>query len=105
MCTHLYIFQIECPDGPYKYHPIEDACGSCVHYETRNEVCKDKLEVPYKDIMSQYGHKLVIVATLEQRWQALVPHMPITILKELTLIQYCILELIGKGRENVSCLC
>lgn len=63
------------------------------------------MQVSYEDIMSKYGHKLVMVAHLELRWQALASHMPITIMKELTTIQYCILELIGKGRENVSFYC
>lgn len=97
-----FIFQIECPDGPYEYHPIPNAYGSCKHYESRKEISKNELQVLYKDITSRYGNKLVIVASLELRWQALAPHKPITIMKELTTIQYCILELIGKGRENVS---
>lgn len=101
---YVFIFQVECPDGPYEYNPIEGAYGSCQYYETRKEIPKEVLQIPYSDIVAHYDHKLVIVASLGQRWHALVPHIPITLLQELTLVQYCVLELIGKGRENVSFL-
>ncbi|CAH0713243.1 unnamed protein product, partial [Brenthis ino] len=56
----------------------------------------------YEEVVSYYGDKLVLVASLEERWQALASHLPISYLNQLTPTHYCILELVGKGRENVG---
>lgn len=58
--------------------------------------------VPYEDVVSNYGDNLAIVAKLEERWKALASHVPILYLSQLSPIHYCILELVGKARENVS---
>lgn len=52
--------------------------------------------------MEEYGETLVFVASFEERWNALAPHAPIKLVELLTPINYAMLELIGKGRENVS---
>ncbi|KAL4705569.1 hypothetical protein ACJJTC_006897 [Scirpophaga incertulas] len=88
-------------DGPYEYRPIDNVYGSCKYYDTR--ILLDKAIVSklnYEGVLSTYGNKLVLVASLEERWFALAPHIPITFVTQLTNIHYCILELIGKAREN-----
>lgn len=56
----------------------------------------------YEAVKSRYGDKIVLVASMEERWHALVPHLPVVNVNYLTTIQYGLLELIGKGRGNVS---
>ncbi|KAH9633097.1 hypothetical protein HF086_006762 [Spodoptera exigua] len=88
-------------DGPYEYKPIEGEHGSCRHYETRILIPIDYLNTKtYKEIMTEYGDTLVIVANEEERWHALAPHLPISTIANLTNIHYCMLELIGRSRDN-----
>lgn len=56
----------------------------------------------YEEIIAEFGENLILVASLEERWQALASHLPLTCLSQLTPTHYCLLELVGKGRENVS---
>lgn len=53
-------------------------------------------------MLAEYGSTLVMVANLDERWKALAPHMPASMISQLTPIHYCILELVGKSRHNVS---
>ncbi|XP_063830761.1 uncharacterized protein LOC135080023 [Ostrinia nubilalis] len=87
-------------DGEFEYNPAEDDYGSCTHYATRKLLSNEIRELPYKTIMSQYGDKLVLVASLEERWKALAPNLPMTYINLLPKINYCLLELIGRSREN-----
>ncbi|KAJ0174054.1 hypothetical protein K1T71_010200 [Dendrolimus kikuchii] len=88
-------------DGPYEYCPVKKEYGSCKHYQNRVSVDKEDIKrVPYSEVESKYGSTLVMVASLEDRWLALASHIPITYLSRLTQPQYCILELIGRGRHN-----
>ncbi|XP_050684578.1 uncharacterized protein LOC126979373 isoform X1 [Leptidea sinapis] len=87
-------------DGPYEYCPIKNEHGSCSTYEKRKPIPTDTLEKPYEDVYKTHGNYLVMVASLEERWKALASHLPISTLSCLTSVHYCILELVGKGREN-----
>lgn len=77
--------------------------GSCKNYDKRISFDKEEIKkITYSEVEAQYGTTLVMVASLEDRWLALAPHIPITYINELTQPQYCILELVGRGRRNVS---
>lgn len=98
-------FQDTFLDGPYEYHPALGEFGSCKYHTTRKAIPSSQFgDTPYEKVLALYGNKLVMVACREERWNALAGHMPITHLYQLTQIQYCILELIGKSRDNVSFL-
>ncbi|XP_047536595.1 uncharacterized protein LOC125070682 [Vanessa atalanta] len=88
-------------DGPYEFHPVPNEYGSCPNYDTRLLIPKDAAQLmTYEEVLSQYGDKLVLVASLEERWRSLASHLPMTYLNQLTPVHYCILEVIGRGREN-----
>lgn len=81
---------------------MQNEFGSCPSYDKRFLIPKDAVQLmTYDEVLLQYGNKLSLVASLEERWRALASHLPITYLNLLTPIHYCILELVGKGRENV----
>ncbi|CAH0401359.1 unnamed protein product [Chilo suppressalis] len=88
-------------DGPYEYQPVDCDNGSSVHYKRRVLLDKDILsKMDYKEVLSTYNNTLVLVASKEERWGALVPHLPMSHAEKLTKLHYCILELIGKSRAN-----
>lgn len=90
-------------DGPYEYQPIENEYGSSTNYHIRKRILQSTLQsLPYEEVMSEYGPCMILVASLEERWRALASHLSITHLQQLSPVHYCILELIGKSRENVS---
>lgn len=79
------------------------AYGSCKDYNERVLIPKEDLKCcTLTAVVEEYGQCLVMVASLEERWRALAPQLPISQLKSLNLTHYCLLELIGKSRENVS---
>ncbi|CAH1640348.1 unnamed protein product [Spodoptera littoralis] len=88
-------------DGPYEYKPIEGEYGSCRYYETRTLIPIENLKTKtYEAVMLEYGDTLIIVANKEERWHALAPHQPISNIAQLSSIHYCMLELIGRSRDN-----
>ncbi|KAJ2948275.1 hypothetical protein O0L34_g7508 [Tuta absoluta] len=90
-------------DGPFTYKPITNGYGSCMHFKSRKLIKKKKLQqIPYDKVIGYYGDKIVAVASAEERWKALAPHMPMNYIIEmgLTATHYCLLELIGKSRGN-----
>lgn len=91
-------------DGEYEYCPVENEHGSCSNYGARKEIKKQILTKlgSYENVLAEYGSTLVMVANLDERWKALAPHMPASMISQLTPIHYCILELVGKSRHNVS---
>ncbi|CAH0764277.1 unnamed protein product [Diatraea saccharalis] len=54
----------------------------------------------FKDVISKYNGTLVLVASKEERWAALAPHLPFSYIAQFKKIHYCLLELIGRSREN-----
>ncbi|XP_059060771.1 uncharacterized protein LOC131853758 [Achroia grisella] len=88
-------------DGPYEYHPVENDFGSCANYKKRILLDKEKIKnMSYAGVVSKYNNCLVLVASIEERWHALAPHLPISFLSQLTPVHFCILELTGKSRHN-----
>ncbi|OWR41253.1 hypothetical protein KGM_211788 [Danaus plexippus plexippus] len=88
-------------DGPYEFQSIDNEYGSCINFNTRKQLPKDALKmISYEETVSKYGDKLILVASLEERWKALAPHLPIMYLNQLTPVHFCLLELIGKSRHN-----
>ncbi|XP_045527712.1 uncharacterized protein LOC123716159 isoform X2 [Pieris brassicae] len=88
-------------DGPYEFCPIEGEYGSSANYKTRSLIPFELISTKtYEEVVETYGDTLVIVASIEVRWQALAPHLPICLLSLLSPVHYCILELVGKGRGN-----
>lgn len=82
---------------------MDNEYGSCPNYDSRMLIPKNAIQLmSYEEVVSYYGDKLVLVASLEERWQALASHLPISYLNQLTPTHYCLLELVGKGRENVG---
>lgn len=101
----LFHIQDECLDGPYEFKLVDKEYGSCVHYDTRTLILKEEIiNLSYEDVVEKYGDKLVMVASIEERWHSLAAHCPFSIIELLTPAHYCVLELIGKSRENVSFL-
>lgn len=94
-------FQDDYLDGPYEYAPIENENGSSVHYNNRTLVT-DETSLSYDNIKSEYGDHLALVASLEERWKALAPGVPLALQEQLVPLNFCMLELIGRSRENVS---
>lgn len=86
-------------DGPYEYKPIENEYGSCKFYDSRIHL-NNLNGMTYEKIVTKYGNRLAIVANLEERWCALAPHMPMTYLSQMTPVNYCLFELIGRSRDN-----
>ncbi|KAI8419975.1 hypothetical protein MSG28_008580 [Choristoneura fumiferana] len=89
-------------DGEYEYRPVANEHGSCSNYDARKEIKKQKLSElgSYENVLAEYGSTLVMVASLDERWKALAPHMPASVISQLSPIHYCILELVGKSRHN-----
>lgn len=101
ICKKLLSLQDDYLDGPYEYSPVDDAYGSCKHYYERRLLGKSENSSMDK-VLQEYGDSFILVASLAERWRALAPHASLTLMELLTPLHYCMLELIGKGRENVS---
>ncbi|KFB46014.1 AGAP002656-PA-like protein [Anopheles sinensis] len=95
--------QVQPPEYPghrFKYKPIEanGIRGSCEEYETRTPIPREELRViSSQEAEERYGEKFVIVASQRLRESFLI-HPNCT--TELTLVQYCMLEWIGRSRFN-----
>lgn len=90
-------------DGPYEYSPIEGEHGSSKYYYTRKLIPIAELKTKsYEAVMAEYGDTLALVANKEDRWHALAPHIPAIFLAQMPTLHYCLLELIGRSRGNVS---
>ncbi|KAM7349164.1 general transcription factor 3C polypeptide 1 isoform 1-T4 [Cochliomyia hominivorax] len=92
----------ECPFVRYKCVPISDGnvIGSCQYYKERKLISFSELKnLNVETVQERWGNKFVIVASQELRYNALTPEN-VTRLKELTPIQYCIWEAIGRSRYN-----
>lgn len=94
-------FQDDYLDGPYEYLPVDNAHGSSAHYKTRSLITNISL-LSYEKVVSEYGDNLALVASEEERWKALAPDLPMSYLHQLIPLNYCMLELIGRSRGNVS---
>ncbi|XP_058129819.1 general transcription factor 3C polypeptide 1 [Anopheles ziemanni] len=95
--------QLQPPEYPghrFKYNPIEanGIRGSCEEYSTRTPMSREELRaISSQEAEERYGQKFVIVASQRLRESFLI-HPNCT--TDLTLVQYCMLEWIGRSRFN-----
>ncbi|XP_073816879.1 general transcription factor 3C polypeptide 1 [Musca autumnalis] len=91
-----------CPAVRYKCVPVSDGeiLGSCEFYKERKLIPYNAIkDLKLEDVAARWGKKFVIVASQELRYNAITPeNVPRP--KELTSIQYCIWEGIGRARFN-----
>ncbi|XP_050083732.1 general transcription factor 3C polypeptide 1 [Anopheles aquasalis] len=88
------------PGHRFRYKLIErhGVRGSCEEYETRSPIPRDELQsISWTEVEQRYGRRFVIVASQRLRESFLIPGNCTT---ELTGIQYCMLEWIGRARFN-----
>ncbi|XP_066992630.2 general transcription factor 3C polypeptide 1 [Anabrus simplex] len=89
------------PVDIYPYNPIEDTVndvrGSCKDYYTRIPITNEIQSVSLAEVLERFGSRLVLVASQSARDIALLGYETDPEL-ELTKIQYCILERIGRSR-------
>ncbi|XP_035796337.1 general transcription factor 3C polypeptide 1-like [Anopheles albimanus] len=88
------------PGHRFRYNLIErnGVRGSCEEYETRSPIPRDELQsISWTEVEQRYGRRFVIVASQRLRESFLIPGNCTT---ELTGIQYCMLEWIGRARFN-----
>ncbi|XP_004527469.1 general transcription factor 3C polypeptide 1 [Ceratitis capitata] len=86
----------------YKFVPVEDGDvrGSCEHYKERKKIESTEVnDLNVEAILERWGNRFVIVASQELRYCVLTPkNKPIP--RDLTLLQYCVWEAIGRSRYN-----
>lgn len=97
-----YVMEPEtCLDGPYEFNLIPTEMGSSKYYNTRKLISKTELSLMmYEEVFVKYGETMVIVASIDERWHALAPNVSKYALQYLKPLNYAMLELIGKAREN-----
>lgn len=91
-----------CPYNSYKYNPINSngIRGSCEHYSTRKEIPLDRLvNLTHQEVTEKWGSKFIIVGNQKLRESLLIPGK-VNPQNQLMIIQYCILERIGRSRYN-----
>ncbi|XP_043286772.1 general transcription factor 3C polypeptide 1 [Venturia canescens] len=93
----------DAPDDIYEHCPIDDVKngikGSCSTYYTRKNASNEVQDLTVHEAEAKYGRKLVIVASQTARQHALMDKSVSPIL-ELTVIQYCFLERVGRSRYH-----
>ncbi|CAH0390855.1 unnamed protein product [Bemisia tabaci] len=93
--------QIEPPEQIYKHYAIDDTdtgiMGSCPTYATRVDVSTEARKMTLDEAFNRWGQKLVIVASQEVRYNALVAPS-VDPFMDLFSIPFCMLERIGRSR-------
>uniref|UniRef100_A0A1B0AFE8 B-block_TFIIIC domain-containing protein n=1 Tax=Glossina pallidipes TaxID=7398 RepID=A0A1B0AFE8_GLOPL len=92
----------KCPFTRYKCVPISDdsILGSCEFYKERKLVPFELVKgLDIETVLKTFGKTFIIVASQDLRYNALTPEN-IPRPKDLTPIQYCIWEAIGRSRFN-----
>lgn len=92
------------PDNIYPHCKIEqsptcDVMGSCSTFHTRKDVTELVKPMSYAEVAQRWNHQLVIVANQAARLQALC-NSDVNPNLELTAMQYCVLERIGRSRYH-----
>lgn len=94
------------PDDIYPYKAVDekDIRGSCTTFFTRKNITyiirdDDRMLLTYEEVIERWEENLVLVASQNQRTLALLgteinPHL------KLNIIQYCMLERIGRSRYH-----
>nr|CAD7571813.1 unnamed protein product [Timema californicum] len=89
------------PEDPYPHCPIDDSSknirGSSATYHTRKSITNNVSTLSLKEVEERWGLKLVLVASQLVRNTALMSKSASPLL-ELTLMQYCLLERVGRSR-------
>nr|CAD7425047.1 unnamed protein product [Timema monikensis] len=89
------------PEDPYPHCPIDDSSknirGSSATYHTRKNITNNVSTLTLKEVEERWGLKLVLVASQLVRNTALMSKSASPLL-ELTLMQYCLLERVGRSR-------
>ncbi|CAG2061205.1 unnamed protein product [Timema podura] len=89
------------PEDPYPHCPIDDSSknirGSSATYHTRKNITNTVSTLTLKEVEERWGLKLVLVASQLVRNTALMSKSASPLL-ELTLMQYCLLERVGRSR-------
>nr|CAD7262279.1 unnamed protein product [Timema shepardi] len=89
------------PEDPYPHCPIDDSSknirGSSATYHTRKNITNNVSTLSLKEVEERWGLKLVLVASQLVRNTALMSKSASPLL-ELTLMQYCLLERVGRSR-------
>lgn len=92
------------PENIYPHFKIEqsptcDVMGSCSTFDTRKDVTELVKPMMYADVAQRWNHQLVLVASQTARYQALC-NSDVNPNLELTAMQYCVLERIGRSRYH-----
>ncbi|XP_014095965.2 general transcription factor 3C polypeptide 1 [Bactrocera oleae] len=86
----------------YKYVPIEDGeiRGSCEFYKERKKIAAAEVsDLDAEAVLERWDKRFVVVASQELRFCVLTPrNKPIP--RDLTLVQYCFWEAVGRSRYN-----
>ncbi|XP_054727905.1 general transcription factor 3C polypeptide 1 [Anastrepha obliqua] len=86
----------------YTFLPIEDGNirGSCEFYKERKRIeATEVSDLNAETVIERWGNRFVIVASQELRYCVLTPrNKPIP--QDLTVLQYCFWEAIGRSRYN-----
>ncbi|XP_014245478.1 general transcription factor 3C polypeptide 1 isoform X2 [Cimex lectularius] len=89
------------PPCPYPHKPViyNGIKGSCSTFHERIDITSSVRKMSYSEVIANWGEKLVIVADQCTRKQVLsIPEL--NPLVELTDLQYCVLERIGRSRYS-----
>ncbi|KAK3864004.1 hypothetical protein Pcinc_030265 [Petrolisthes cinctipes] len=93
----------EIPTDLYPYASVDDPVmglrGSCKDYHTRKDITDTAINMTLQQVIEKYGNKLVLVASQQLRNKALCISTCIDKFYDLTLIQYIMLERIGRSRR------
>uniref|UniRef100_A0A182JAE2 Uncharacterized protein n=1 Tax=Anopheles atroparvus TaxID=41427 RepID=A0A182JAE2_ANOAO len=98
--TGIPVHPPEFPGHRFKYKPIEanGIRGSCEEYDTRTPIPREELlPISFQEVEEKYGLKFAIVASQRLR-ESFLMNQNCTV--ELTIMQYCMLEWIGRSRFN-----
>ncbi|XP_053679804.1 general transcription factor 3C polypeptide 1 [Anopheles nili] len=98
--TGIALQPSEYPGHRFRYRLVETngIRGSCEDYDTRTPITREELsKIPCADAEQRYNRKLVIVASQRMRESYLIDS---NCTAELSGMQYCMLEWIGRSRFN-----
>ncbi|XP_037936910.1 general transcription factor 3C polypeptide 1 [Teleopsis dalmanni] len=101
-CLGVPLVKEVCPLVRYKFNPIQtkECLGSCEYFNERKPIPNNKIaDLNVTDVINKWGDKFVIVGNQELRYSALTP-LNVQYPKDLTAVQYCIWEAIGRSRHN-----
>lgn len=90
------------PYNTYKYNPISSngVRGSCEHYLTRKEIPLESFNnLTHQEVTEKWGSKFIIVGNQKLRESLIIPGTT-SPPNQLMIIQYCILERVGRARYN-----